>query len=139
MKTLLYLTMISLLATVAYAGQGTSTGLISFELPPAQSKKDLADRWEKISAEKRKQIESYLMMGLGLSSTGAIYLTGVYDQGTGAKDDNKNMLFQFQHLDLEGSRLFWTALVNPEASTVRVLFHLNEKHVTSQFVPIRRE
>ena len=136
MKTLFYLSVVLLLAMMAYAGQRTSTELISFQPPPGQSVKDLTNRWDKIPAEKKKQIESYLLTGLGLSDTGTIYLTGVYDQRTGAKDGSRKILFHFQHLDLGGSRLFWSALVDPEASTVRVLFHLDEKRITSQFVPI---
>jgi hypothetical protein len=111
--------------------------LISFGESSAQDAKTLSDRWQKIPAEKRERIVSYLLMRLGLSETGSIYLIGAYDQMSGTGRDEGGLVLHFQHLDLFGSRLFWSALVDPEVPAVRVLFHLKGKLITSEFAPIQ--
>ena len=67
-------------------------------------------------------------MRMGLSSTGMIRLIGVYRQA-GGKEEGEEVpeLYHFLQQDLGGSRLFWSVLVDPVASTAEVLYDINAK------------
>jgi hypothetical protein len=110
---------------------------IAAGVPEVQSRAALDAHWQKLDAERRREIETSLVMRLGLSSTGSIRLIGVYRQIDG-KDDADKTLFHFQQLDLMGIRLLWSALVDPDAATARVLYHVDAGLVTREPVPLGR-
>lgn len=70
-----------------------------------------------------KKIESFVVMKLGLSSTGSIKAIGKYrltqDCKLGKKTDEIIHLIQ---QDLFGGRLFWSCLVNESEGKVQVLY-----------------
>jgi hypothetical protein len=103
--------------------------IVSFGPAAAQAGDRLQARWESISPERRERIQQYLF-GLGLSSTGAVHLVGVYEAPESAA------LLQFQQLDLFGSRLFWTVLVDAQGMRAKVLHHPQADRLTEGWVPI---
>jgi len=109
-----------------------SDAWISFESSVFQSKDALSARWKQIPPDKRKQIATFLLMRLGLSSTGKIQLIGVYrDPEKETSNGQERTLLHFQQLDLLGGRLFWSVLVDPDASTARVLYHVNKAFIAA--------
>lgn len=119
--------------STARAEEATAGSLVAFESPVGQSEERLSAKWRMIEDGKRKRIESFLVTRLGLSSTGQIQLIGTYQLSS---DDpsvgEQQHLLHFRQLDLMGRRLFWSVLVDPEAETVRVLYHANEKLTTGR-------
>jgi hypothetical protein len=102
--------------------------LFSFE-PTAQSRDQAVGTWNAIAEDRRGRIQQYLM-SLGLSSTGVIRLIGVY------RKDESGSLLHFQQLDLHGSRLFWSVLIDPEDMSGRVIYHVQHARVSGSFGPI---
>lgn len=82
--------------------------------------------WQKIDNDTKKKIEHYLMMELGLSSTGKIELIGNYiltsDDEFGKQGQQ---VLHFIQRDLFGSRLFWSCLINTDNYNTRLLYHVN--------------
>jgi hypothetical protein len=108
----------------------TDTPLIVIGAPVLQGKDRLAEAWNHVSPEKRTDIQSYLL-SLGLSSTGRIHLIGSFRQATPNRKD-RNIL-QFQQTDLEGTRLFWSVLVDPDSLEARVIFSLSKEQHSDDF------
>lgn len=119
----------------ADAEESAEISFISVGIPEVQSHAALAGHWQKLDAKTRREIETFLVMRLGLSSTGSIRLIGVYRQ-TGEEDGRDKKLFHFQQLDLMGVRLFWSALVDADAATALVLYHVNAGLVSREPVPL---
>jgi hypothetical protein len=118
---------ISLSCRVAVAAD---TGLIGIGSPVLQGKDRLAEAWNHLSPEKRTDIQSYLL-SLGLSSTGRIHLIGSFRQANpNGKDRN---ILQFQQTDLEGTRLFWSVLVDPDSLEAQVIFSLSKEVHSADF------
>lgn len=111
------------------------TPFISAGVQEVQSRAVLDAHWQKLDAKTRREIETFLVMRLGLSSTGSIRLIGVYRQIDG-KDAGDKTLFHFQQLDLMGTRLFWSALVDPDAATALVLYHVDAGLMPREPVPL---
>lgn len=107
---------------------------ISFGNHFTQSPEKLSAQWEALSPEQRKTISDYLVGRLGLSDTGGIQLSGVYQQATNAHP--KKVVFHFQQFDLLGSRLFWSVLIDPEEQSAQLLYHINGQFKTGKPVPI---
>ena len=82
--------------------------------------------WQKIDNDTKQKIEHYLMMELGLSSTGKIELIGNYSL---TEDDDfgkqGQQVLHFIQRDLFGSRLFWSCLINVDNYNTRLLYHVN--------------
>ena len=82
--------------------------------------------WEKIDEHTKQKIERYLVIELGLSSTGHIELIGDYkltdDNGFGKEGQR---ILHFIQRDLFGSRLFWSCLINVKNNNTKILYHLN--------------
>ena len=113
------------------------TKVISFDSPSSQSKEALSSSWNEIPSDKRRKIENYLMTSLGLSSTGKIHLIGVYRHPRKEYESKKREnILHFQQLDLMGTRLFWSVLIDSEASTAWVLYHPDKKPVTGKPIAI---
>jgi hypothetical protein len=108
-------------------------GLITFSPGRGQTEAELRAAWAKIPEDTRKQIESHLVSGLGLSSTGTINLLGSFNNAPTGNTKNFRV-FQFQQVDLFGSRLFWTALIDPDALTSRVIYHVDESKIQTKWV-----
>lgn len=123
-------------ATLCLCASCTHAGAISFEAPEFQSKDALVARCHELSPAKRERIETYLLNRLGVSSTGRIQLIGAYQQPH-AGDETGRSFLHFQQVDLMGTRLAWSALVDPEALKVLVLYHLDERLVTRQPVSMK--
>lgn len=124
---------IALLLAFAISLQAERTShareLVSFEPSVFQSKKKIASAWNAIAEDRRDTIQAYLF-SLGLSSTGVIQLIGVYhDNASGA-------LFHFQQLDLHGTRLFWSVLVDPTEMSARVIYHPQSERISEGFAAI---
>src|SRR4051794_40913023 len=104
-------TVLALVLSVAVAAADPDSGgsLLGFGLDPHQSDASLQERWMKVPAEVREKVSQFLFVHMGLSSTGAIRLIGIY-AGRG-KDQQ---MFHFQELDLFGTRLFWSVLISPD-------------------------
>ena len=102
--------------------------LFSFE-PTAQSRDQAVRSWNAIAEDRRATIQQYLF-SLGVSSTGVIQLIGVY------RKDESGTLLHFQQVDLNGSRLFWSVLIDPEAMSGRVIYHVQQARVSGSFGPI---
>ena len=111
----------------------SETRLIEIGTPPLQSEDRLTAEWNKVSPDRRSEIQSYLL-SLGLSSTGRIQLIGSFHQTIPSNDDRS--ILQFQQIDLQGTRLFWSVLVDPDALEARVIFSLSDKQQSSDFRPI---
>jgi hypothetical protein len=129
--------MITLLGAALALTQTTAApedeGLITFAPGRGQTEAELRAAWIKIPKDTRKQIESHLVAGLGLSSTGSINLLGIFNiAGTG--DSKNSRVLQFQQVDLFGSRLFWTALIDPDVLTSRVIYHIDESKIQTRSV-----
>jgi hypothetical protein len=107
-----------------------ATGMISFEQDPSQSRDRLAAAWAAVDEDRKRQIQRYLLLDLGLSSTGVIRLIGVYRDGT------SGTLFHFQQLEQLGTRLLWSVLVDPANLTARVLHHAQDERVSGDFTKI---
>lgn len=103
--------------------------LISFEPSVFQSEDKLAASWKAIDQDRSDIIHRYLF-ALGVSSTGVIQLIGAY--GT----DGSGALLQFQQIDLYGTRLVWSVLVDPDAMSARVIYHTQHDRISEGFVPI---
>jgi hypothetical protein len=73
--------------------------VFSFEPSVFQSKDKLASSWKAIAEKRRDVIQEYLF-SLGVSSTGAIHLIGIY------RTDAPGELLHFQQLDLQGESTF---------------------------------
>lgn len=101
--------------------------MLSFEAHASQSKARLEASWKALDDEQRTAIQDYLLR-LGLSSTGAIQLVGVY------QDDALGTIMHFQQLDLLGHRLFWSVLIDPSPLSARVLYHVDEERISREFV-----
>lgn len=99
----------------------------AFEPHPSQSNAYLEASWKALDDKQRTAIQDYLLR-LGLSSTGAIQLVGVY------QDDALGTIMHFQQLDLLGHRLFWSVLIDPSPLSARVLYHVDEKRIAQEFV-----
>jgi len=108
---------------------------VSFEPSPSQTSAAQRTQWEKLSPEIRKDIEHFLLLRMGLSSTGTIQLIGVYGAEIGQPSDKPPAMYHFRQLDLLGSRLFWSVLVDPAKKQAHVLFHVNERYLTDKPVP----
>lgn len=122
-----------LLAVVLYLQLGRAAHaveVIAFEPNWQQSSEHLQKMWREIPEDKRKAIQSYLLMDLGLSSTGFIQLLGVY------RSEKSKSLLHFQQLDQHGSRLLWSALVDFRTMSARVLYHNDPSKISSAFVPM---
>jgi hypothetical protein len=82
--------------------------------------------WEKIDSDTKQKIELYIVIELGLSSTGKIELIGNYRL---TEDDEFGKLEQqvlhFIQRDLFGSRLFWSCLINVDNYNTKLLYHVN--------------
>jgi hypothetical protein len=87
-----------------------------------------------------KKIESFVMMKLGLSSTGSIKAIGTYrlrqDCKLGKKSDEIIHLVQ---QDLCGSRLCWSCLVNESGGKVQVLYHSQDPDGFGTIMTIDKE
>ncbi|MCK5305897.1 MAG: hypothetical protein KAJ66_02080 [Candidatus Omnitrophica bacterium] len=85
--------------------------------------KKLEVAWKKIDNHTKKEIEHYLVIELGLSSTGHIELIGNYRL---TEDDEfgkqRHQILHFIQKDLLGSRLFWSCLVNVDNYKVKILY-----------------
>jgi hypothetical protein len=124
------------LAALLFSANGlTAAGaqLISSEPHPSQSAPSLAGAWEDLSEEKRQRIEDYLRMKLGLSSTGRVQLMGVYRVDSLGESRE---LVHIQQLDLMGARLCWSVLVDPDAMSAKVLYHVDKSYISTSFVPM---
>jgi hypothetical protein len=106
--------------------------LISLERSVFQTDDKIAAEWKAIAEDRRDRIQEYLFR-LGLSSTGTIQLIGVY------RGDPSRTLLHFQQLDLHGSRLVWSVLVDPEDMSARVIYHTERDQVTEGFKSIATE
>lgn len=107
--------------------------LISFESSFLQSPDKLSAQWNKLSPEQRKDVVHFLVGPLGLSDTGGIQLIGIYRDTTKEElNQNQGSIFHFRQLDLLGSRLFWSVLVDPEDRSAQVFYHVDSKLVTGK-------
>ncbi|HEY6154719.1 MAG TPA: hypothetical protein VIW07_13345 [Candidatus Udaeobacter sp.] len=122
--------MLSLAFTVIAAESDNADSLISFGTSSQQSEASLRDSWMKTPVEVRRKL-SHFLLDMGLSSTGAIRLIGVY---IGPRKNQQ--MFHFQQLDLFGSRLFWSILVSPDTMQARVLYHVDEKKIKGDWIAI---
>jgi hypothetical protein len=127
---------IALLVALTICSQAEQTAhareLLSFGPSAFQSKDKLASSWQAIADNQRDQIQRYLFR-LGLSSTGVVQLIGVY------RDDASGALLHFQQLDLFGTRLVWSVLVNPDDMTARVIYHTQHDQISDSFAPFFAE
>lgn len=133
MKALVSISVAVLLAIVADVATSVDqqSSLVTVECPNGQESRLLAKQWQALPSSIRKKVESEIVVGrLGLSSTGRVQLIGVYDQ-QGFKTKSMR-LFHLRQIDLFGSRLFWSILVNPEEETYRVLFHASPSHENNE-------
>ena len=131
------LTMVAVLILGGGWGQAAqSTSLTTVEPHGSQTVEKRANAWKEVGAEKRKIIESYLMRELGFSSTAHTQLLGVYRHEQQNESSEAGLLLHIQQLDLMGARLFWSVLVDPDAMSVRVLYHVDASKVSTTFVPI---
>lgn len=105
---------------------------VSIEPEVLQSKERIAVPWNSIDEDRRDAIHRYLL-GLGLSSTGRIQLIDVY------RVDASRSLFHFQQLDLHGSRLFWSVLVDAESMSGKLVYHIQHDRISDRFMPIPGE
>jgi hypothetical protein len=105
-----------------------ATELLSFEPSVFQSENKLTSSWRAMAEDQRDMIQGYLF-SLGVSSTGVIQLIGVYG------DDASGALLHFQQLDLYGSRLFWSVLVDPDDMSARVIYHTHLDRISDRFAP----
>jgi len=97
--------------------------IISFEKPELPDWRVLQRAWEAIDPSVRSDIETYLLVRLGLSSTGTTSLIGVYSlSGHDALGPEGSKVLHFVQRDLFGERLFWSCLVNPQNRKVRILY-----------------
>lgn len=133
MKTSVIIVAALSIVSAVYAGPDESKDIsfISVGAPEAQSDTALAAHWQKLDEKRRQEIEAFLVMRLGLSSTGDIRLLGAYRE-TGEAGGKDKTLFHLQQLDLMGTRLFWSVLVDPDAATALVLYHVNAGLVTHE-------
>jgi hypothetical protein len=117
-----------ILANIAMSEDQRSS-LVTVQCPPGQDSDQLFKQWQELPSEIRKRIESEIVVGgrLGLSSTGAVQLIGIYNQRDGRGDETKSKrLIHLRQTDLFGQRLFWSILINVDDETYRILFHINE-------------
>ena len=116
-----------------HAEQASHPGeVLSFEPSVFQSENKLTASWKALGTDQRDMIQGYLF-SLGVSSTGVIQLIGVYG------DDGSGALLHFQQLDLYGSRLFWSVLVDPDDMSARVIYHTHLDRISDRFAPISAE
>ena len=113
--------------------QASDTPLIGTGTTLLQSPDRLEEAWNEISSDKRKVIQSYLL-NLGLSSTGRIRLIGSFRQSGQSNQDRR--ILQFQQEDLQGTRLYWSVLVDPDALEARVIFSLPSDQLSPDFQSI---
>lgn len=106
--------------------------LLSFEPNVFQSTGKLASSWNVIAESQREMIQGYLV-GLGVSSTGVIQLIAVYG------DDASGAVLHFQQIDLQGTRLFWSVLVDSDDMSARVIYHTHRERISDSFAPISDE
>lgn len=132
MRTVYFALLVTLIACSRAAQTAYAHELISFEPNVLQTKDKVASSWQAIAGNQRDLIQEYLMR-LGVSSTGIVQLVGVY------RDDASGELLHFQQLDLLGSRLFWSVLVNPDDMTARVIYHTQPDRVSDSFAPLSAE
>lgn len=119
--------------STAHADEANAVSLIAFDTPVGQSEKRLVTKWRALGAEKRKRIEGFFITRLGLSSTGRIQLIGAYQlPPDGQFEGEHQALLHFRQLDLMGGRLFWSVLVDPDAETVHVLYHVDKNLTTDE-------
>lgn len=87
-----------------------------------------------------QKIESFLMMTLGMSSTGSIQVIGTYrltdDCKLGKKTDEVIHVIQ---QDLFSGRLFWSCLVNLTQEKVQVLYRCQKPDDFGTVITIDRE
>ncbi len=131
MRSRAQLSVLAFVCLFAFVTRAQSFEVITFDSTPRQSKQQLVSSWHGVPAKKRSAIESYLLIGLGLSSTGTVQLIGVYRE-------TENPLLHFQHLDLHGARLVWSVLVDPTNMSARVIYHQDEALISDRFVAISR-
>lgn len=125
-----YITLFFVAAACSLADQPShEREFVSFEPSAFQSKEKLAAQWNTIAEDRRDALRQYLF-SLGMSSTGAIQLIGVYRKGA------SGTLLHFQQLDLHGSRLFWSVLVDPEDMSGRVIYHTQHDRISNGFETI---
>jgi hypothetical protein len=122
-----------LLSVLAPTSRASELSFITFNEPLLQSRERRSEAWGKIAPDRKKQIEQYLL-SLGLSSTGSIYFAGVFRHYP--RKDHEITLFQFQQFDLQGTRLFWSVLVDPDAMSAQVIYHVSGDKVTAQLSPM---
>lgn len=132
MKCLVIAVALLLAGFCRHASADEFRSFVKFDVHPRQSHEELHAHWEKLSPQTRRGIEDFLFTH-GLSSTGRVQLIGVYfrvpkDEQT----DNKSTIFHFQQLDLLGSRLFWSILIEPAAKSAQVLYHVQDDFVTGK-------
>ena len=114
----------TLLVTVLIAScQGPNHSLIN----PANANQELLKSttlWEKLAPSQRKRIEGFLLLKLGLSSTGTIELIGSY-RTIEEKDFSQHgdLVFHFIQKDLFGGRLFWSTLINSTNNKSLLIYH----------------
>lgn len=107
-----------------------------------QSKEFLASAWNAVPASRRNAIEAYLGGQLGVSSTGTIHLMGVYREPYSGSEQGNGLhlrLLHFQQLDLDGTRLFWSVLIDPDDATARVLYHPEGSKISAKFIPLAQK
>lgn len=118
------------------SGPEASSSLVSFDSPDLQTREFLSSQWRDLPVEKKREVQNFLLLHLGLSSTGKVRLVGVYRNPR--KEGKEEKLFHFQQLDLMGSRLFWSVLVDPDASTALVLYRSGHE-VNGKATPLSPE
>ena len=108
-----------------------SDGLITFG---GSSFSGISEKaWMKRPIELRKKVEHFLLMDMGLSSTGGINLIGVYYHNGPAANQQT---FHFQQVDLGGERLFWSVLISPDTMQARILYNVSETKTKAEWVKI---
>ena len=89
-----------------------------------QCEHGLGTVWEKLPENDKNQINRFLVLTLGLSSTGTIELIGVYNtiSSSGFSEQN-DLVLHFVQKDLFGDRLFWSCLLNMSNAKAKVIYH----------------
>jgi hypothetical protein len=121
-------------AVCCWDSQSTAkaASLISLEPPLFQSRSEIESSWNAIPETKKEAIQTYLL-SIGLSSTGRIQLIGTF------RYKSKSVLLQFQQADLEGTRLFWSVLIDTDSMAARVIYHTNQDMISEAFTPILKQ